>query len=168
LRVIIIAYPSNGNNPLGKAILSLEDAMPRICGEVVLKCSKKDAFREISSIDFGDKMGLAFKSPQREILFQNARMTRTRMIIENVGVVDMERIYIFENHTIIAKRIPPMAPFSFFLGLQILVDHADGTLLKWAEEFELDAENKAKENGMLIGLEKHEREQFQRIKDYFG
>ena len=129
---------------------------------------KELAFREISSIDFADRMSLTFKSPQREILFQNERMMRTRTMIKNVGVVEMERILIPENYTIVSKRVPPMAPFSFFLGLQVLSDHTDGTVLKWIEEFELDAENKEKESGILLGLEMHEREQFQRFRDYFG
>jgi hypothetical protein len=95
-------------------------------------------------------------------------MTRTITKIENVGIVDMERILIPETYTIVSKRMPPMAPFSLFLGLQILVDHPYGALLKWVEEFELDAENAAKEKQILVGLEKHEREQFLEIQEYFA
>jgi hypothetical protein len=142
--------------------------MPKITGEVVLKCSKEAAFREISSIDFADKMSLAFKSPQREILFQNERMMRTITNIGNVGAVDMERILIPESFTIVSQRMLPMAPFSFFLGIQILGDDKEGTVLKWIEEFELDDVNKAKETGILIGLEKHEREQFLKIRNYLS
>jgi hypothetical protein len=142
--------------------------MPRIKGEVVLKCTKERAYSEISSIDFGDKMGLAFKSAQRGILFQNERLIRTKTIIENVGTVDMERILIPESFSIVSKRVPPMAPFSFFIGLQVFIDYEERTLLRWVEDFEMDTENQAKGKGMIIGLEKHEREQFQKIKDYFG
>jgi hypothetical protein len=163
-----MAFPPNGYNQHGKAILSLEGNMPRINGKVVLRCSIERAYSEISSLDFADKIGLAFKSPQREVLFQNGRMTRTRIKIENVGVVEMERILIPENFTVISKRVPPMVPFSFFLGLQILVDHEDGVLLKWVEEFELDDENKAKESVIHAGLERHEREQFLEIQKYFA
>jgi len=112
-------------------------------------------------------MDLAFKSSKKEIVFKNERLLRTITKIENVGAVDMERIYIPENFSIISHRLPPMAPFTFFLGLQILCDHKDGALLKWVEEFEIDSEY-AMRDEILLGLEKHERIQFQKIQDYFA
>jgi hypothetical protein len=142
--------------------------MPKISGEVVLNCSKEEAFRKISAPDFAEKMDLYFKSPEKEIVFQNERMLRTRTRIENVGQVDMERVYIPESSTILSLRRPPMAPFSFFLGLQILSDHEDGALLRWVEEFGMDDENKPKEAGIVSGLEKHERLQFEKIRAYFA
>ncbi len=142
--------------------------MPKICGEVALHCSKEKAYHEISSVDFGERMGLAFGSPKKEILFLNERVLRTITKIENVGTVDMERIYIPECFTIVSQRKPPMVPFSFFLGLQILCEHEDGALLKWVEEFELDDENKPKEEGMLSGLRKHEELQFLKIQEYLN
>jgi hypothetical protein len=141
--------------------------MPKICGEVLLKCSREKAFQEIASIDFAEKMDLSFKSPPKNIVFQNERMLRTVTKIENVGDVDMERVYIPESYTIVSQRKPPMAPFVFFIGLQILCDHKDGALLKWIEEFEVDAQNKPRENGIWLGLEKHEQLQFQKVRDYF-
>ena len=110
--------------------------MPRINGEVILNCSRGKAYSELSSLDFAERMELPFSRPRREILFQNQRLTRTLTRIENVGTMDMERILIPETFTIVSKRMPPMAPFLYFLGLQMLIDHEGAAVLKWIEEFE--------------------------------
>ena len=141
--------------------------MPRISGEVILNCLREKAYNELSSFDFAERMDLSFDRTKREILFQNQRLTRTLARIENIGTVEMERILIPETFTIVSKRIPPMAPFSYFLGLQIFVERGNGAVLKWIEEFDLEEESKANEPGILAGLERHEREQFQKIGEYY-
>jgi hypothetical protein len=145
----------------------MEASVARICGEVVLKRTKENAFREISSADFAKKIDSNFAHLNIEILFQNERFLRTLVKLENVGNLDMERIYIPENYTIISQRKPPMIPFVYFLGIQMLFDHKDGALLKWVEEFEISDDNKSKEEGIVSRLEQNEILHFQKVQNYF-
>ena len=142
--------------------------MPKICGEIVLKCSKEVAFNEITSLDFTKKIDPNLDNLNIEILFQNERFLRTLTKLGKFGNIDMEKIFIPETFTIIAQRKPPMPPFVYFSGLQMLYDHKDGALLKWVEEFEIDADNKSKEQGIVSRFEQNEILHFQKVQNYFN
>jgi hypothetical protein len=142
--------------------------MPKISGEIILKCSKEKVFNEMTSVDFTKKLDPSLANLNVEILFQNERLIHTLTKLEKFGNIVMEKVKIPENFTILSQRKPPMMPFVYFLGLQILDDYKDGSILKWTEEFEIDAENKAKEEGIVSRLEQNEILHFQKVQNYFN
>jgi hypothetical protein len=142
--------------------------MSKISGEIVLKCSREKVFGEMSLAGFAKKLDPASANLNVEILFQNDRLLRTLTKIENIGNIDMEKVKIPENFTMVSLRKPPMAPFAYFIGILIFLDHKEGTLLKWIEEFEVDADNKSKEEGIAKRLEQNENLHFQKVRNYFS
>ncbi len=124
--------------------------MPRIHEEIVLDYPKESVFKQISSVDFMRAIDPNFGC-STVVLFQDQRLMRTRSTIERIGDVEIERINIPETHTIVTQRRQPMAPFIYLVSMQILFDHEKGTLLKWKNEFELDADNKHKEE-VILGI----------------
>jgi hypothetical protein len=122
--------------------------MPRIEEEVLLKCTREIAFRELADIDFMRRLDPNF-GLDTEILFHNARLLISLSKVKGIGNVQIERVTLPEVFTLITERRPPMAPFTYQLSIQMLFDHAGGTLLKWIDEFELDSDNKQREGAIL-------------------
>ncbi|MCX5974547.1 MAG: hypothetical protein NTU59_07785, partial [Coprothermobacterota bacterium] len=118
--------------------------MPKISEEILLDCTKETAFSEIVTVDFMKSIDPNF-GLNTEIIFQNERLLRSLSKVERIGDVEIEKIIIPESFTIVTQRRPPLAPFIYQLSIQILSEHKDGSLLKWLNEFELDEDNKPKE-----------------------
>jgi hypothetical protein len=132
-----------------------------------LKCSKEKAFSEISTVDFMKKIDPNF-GLNTEILLQNKRIIRSLSKVEKVGNVEIERVIIPENFIIITQRRPPLAPFVYQISLQLFFDHKDGVLLKWINDFELDENNKPKEEFILSFIKKNDNNNLQNTQNYFN
>jgi hypothetical protein len=142
--------------------------MPIICGEIILRCSKEKAFCDISSLSFTKSIDPNSQGLKKEIIFQNGRLLRTLSKFEKVGEVEMEYIYIPENFTIVSQRRPPLAPFVYLVALQMVYDHNDGSILKWVEEFEIDADNKSREEGIFSRFQNNENLHFKNVQNYLN
>jgi hypothetical protein len=136
--------------------------MPSIHEEIVLDYPKESVFKQISSIDFMLAIDPNF-GRSTVVLFHDDRLMRTRSTIEKIGDVEIERITIPETYTIVTQRRQPMAPFIYQISIQILLDHDKGTLLKWNDEFELDVDNKHKEEAILGILRRNDVANLQNI-----
>ena len=141
--------------------------MPKISEEIILNCSKEKAFNEMVTVDFMKKIDSNF-GLNTEILFQNARLLRSLSKVERVGNVEIERLNFPENFTIVTQRRPPLAPFVYQLSLQMFYEHKDGTLLKWINEFEVDENNKPKEEIILSHIKKNDIFNLQKTQNYFN
>jgi len=141
--------------------------MARIRGEIVLKHSKEQVYSDIIALDFAARLDPKVATVDRRILFQNERVLRTVSLFQGIGNVEMEYIYIPEKLTVVTQRRPPLAPFVYLIALQMLCDHENGSLLRWVEEFEIDADNHLKEEGIASKFERNEIQHFQKVQDYY-
>ncbi len=140
--------------------------MPKISEEIILNRPINEVFNEIPSIEFMKKIDPnSFKNI--EIKFQNERLLRFVSKGTPSGDIEIERICIPENYTIITKRLVPLAPFIYQISFKFLIQHSKETLLKTVNEFELDENNKSKE-GMLVSIiRKNDILNLQNTKNYF-
>ncbi len=118
--------------------------MPRIEEQVLFSFPKEAVFKQIASIDFMKAIDPNF-GRNTAVLFHNDRLMRSVSKVEGIGDVEIERITIPETFAIIIQRRQPMPPFIYQLSIQRLSDCGEGSLLRWTNEFELDADNKHRE-----------------------
>ena len=142
--------------------------MPKFSGEIVLGCSREQAYSEIASIDLYRKIDPNLGNLKRETVFQVERLVRVVTTFEVIGQVEMEYIFLPETFTVLTQRRPPLAPFTFFIGLQIICDREAGSILKWSEEFEVDSENKKREEAILARFTENENAHFERVRQYLN
>jgi hypothetical protein len=65
----------------------------------------------------------------------------------------------------VTQRRPPLSPFLFQLSIQLFEDFQGGTLLKWIDEFELDSENKPREDKVLFYIQANDMRNLQKMKE---
>ena len=162
-----MAFPNSRLSPHGKVIHYRGQFMTKICGEIVLKRSKEHVFSDIIAIDFAARLDPRLATIDRRIVFQNERVLRTVSLFEGIGSVEMEYVYIPEKLTVVTQRRPPLAPFVYLIAFQMLHDHPNGALLRWVEEFEIDADNQSNEKGIASRFERNEIQHFQKVQDYY-
>ena len=141
--------------------------MPSLNEEILLDGAKETVFTEIVTIDFMKDLDSNFGF-NTKILFQNQRLIRSLSKVDRIGDVEIERIIIPETFTIITQRRPPMAPFIYQLTIQILCDYKKGTLLKWINEFELDEDNKPREEMIVSIIRKNDILNLQKTQKYMN
>jgi hypothetical protein len=140
--------------------------MSRIYEEIQLNCNKEAVFKEITSVDFMKSIDSNY-GLNTTILFENERLLRSVSKVERIGSIEIERINIPETFTIITQRRQPLPPFIYQISIQILCDKKDATLLKWINEFELDIENKSKEELILSFIKKNDLNNLEKTKQHF-
>lgn len=140
--------------------------MPTVKNEVILKCTPEVAFDEISKLDFMSK-----SNPRSGIkpilLFQNERIIRYTLNVENVGSWESERVLIPERNMIITQRRSPLTPFKYMVVLHIFEVIPEGTLFTYIEEFELDEDNKVNEDKILSDISNKVIPNMEKISEYF-
>lgn len=141
--------------------------MPKIYEEIILNCSRERAFNEISTVDFMKKLDPNY-GLNTELILQNERLIRSISNVEKIGNVEIERIIIPENFTIITQRRPPLAPFIYQISLQLFIVYEDRVLLKWLNEFELDANNKSREEYILSAVKRNDFLNLQKIQSLYN
>ncbi len=139
--------------------------MPKICEEIILKCPREKAFNEMAAAEFMKKIDPV--AANTEILFRNERSLRTISRGTPSGDVELERIIIPENFSLVTIRMPPLAPFAYQLTVKIFLEHKDGTLLKHINEFELDDNFKSREEMILSAIKKNDILNLERTRSYF-
>lgn len=141
--------------------------MAKIYEEVILKCDPEKAYKEISDMNFVRKINpnAGFST---NILFQNDRLVRYTLTVEKVGTWESERVNIPEALTIVTQKRKPLAPFAYLVVVQNFKAHEEGTLFTYIEEFEMDEENKEKEDGVLSDIMKKCKGNLKKIQDYFN
>ncbi len=140
--------------------------MQRISEEIILSCPRETAFNEISKAEFMKKIDPA--DLNSEILFRNDRLVRTISKGTPSGDVELEWIVIPENFTVVIVRQPPLAPFIYQLSIKCLYKHESGTLLRHINEFELDDNNKNREEMISSYIKKNDIQNLQKTRDYFN
>lgn len=130
--------------------------MPRIVDELTLCCPKEVAFQEIATVGFMRAIDSNFGQATR-ILLENRRLIRSVSTVEGVGDVEVERLLLPEAGIIVTQRRPPMGPFVYQLSIQQLMEHEQGAVLKWTDEFELDAESKPREAVVVDIIRRNDR-----------
>ncbi len=140
--------------------------MPKISEEIILNCSKEKAFAEFASLDFMKKIDSV--TLNTEILFQNERLLRFLSKGTPSGDVEIERVIIPENFTLVSIKRPPLTPFIYQLSIKVFYDHKDGTLLKHINEFELEDKFKSKETMILSVIKKNDILNLQNTQNYFN
>ena len=141
--------------------------MPRIYDEIILPCSKEMAFREIASVAFMKSVDPNY-GIDTEVLFQNERLIRSVSRIKGIGDVEIERLAVPEANVIITQRRPPLGPFEYQLSIQTFKDNSTGTLLQWTNEFELNEENKEKEEVITSHIARNDHLILQKTKNYMA
>jgi hypothetical protein len=132
--------------------------MPKIYEEVVLLCSRKKAFSEMTAVDFIKKSQPSV-DVEFETTFKNKRLTRYKMKVGK-SELESEKVFIPEAFTILARRTVS-SPSGYSLIIQIFEDHNRGTLLKHIEDFEPQegeerlAELRSKVNQYLHGVQRY-------------
>jgi hypothetical protein len=145
----------------------LEDtAMIKINESTLLKCKPGRAFKEMADLNFvkkiNPKSGLG-----TEILFQNQRLVRYKLTVENVGTWESERVIIPEALTLVTQKRKPLAPFRYLVVIHCFHPHPEGTLFEYTEEFEMDENNLDKEQKVFGDISKKIKPMFAKIRNYF-
>ena len=141
--------------------------MPAIYDEVVLECCKEDAFKEISTVAFMKSIDPNF-GRDTIVLVENRRLIRSVSRVKGIGDVEIERVMFPEVSAIVTHRRPPLGPFTYQLSIQLLTDHKDGCLLRWTNEFELNEENRPRQEAILGYIRKNDRENLVKIRLHFA
>ena len=141
--------------------------MPAVHDEIVLECSKEVAFKEISTVTFMKSVDPNF-GHDTTILLENRRLIRSVSKVKGIGDVEIERVMLPEVSAIITHRRPPLSPFIYQLSIQMLTDHKDGCLLKWTNEFELNEENRPRQETVLEYIRKNDHENLLKTCKHFA
>lgn len=141
--------------------------MPIIKEEIYLSCTPQEAFNKISRLDF-----VASINPNSglntTIVFQNSRIIRYILEVENVGKWESERLLIPEENMIVTQRRSPLSPFKYMIVLHIFKEHIQGTQLTYIEEFEVDEENIKKEEKIFSDITNKIKPNLKKIEAYFN
>ncbi len=141
--------------------------MPKILEEVFLKCPPERAFSEIADMQFVKKIN-PDAGIDNEVIFENNRLIRYKLKVNNVGVWESERVIIPESLTILTQRRTPLAPFKYMTVLHVFKKQESGTLLSYMEEFEMDEENIKRESEVLNDILKKIGPNIKKIEQYFN
>ena len=132
--------------------------MPRICEEVVLSCSREEAFAEMTVADFIKKSQPDVRI-EFETTFKSERLTRYKMKVGK-WELESEKVIIPEVFTFVTRRTVS-SPAGYSLIIQIFEAHEKGTLLRHIEDFEPPegeermSDLKSKVNQYLEGVQKY-------------
>lgn len=138
--------------------------MPRIREEIIIARPKDEVFMRLSRIDFMKALDPNFGA-STEILFRNERLLRSASMVDGVGRVEIERIFLPEAFAIVTQRRPPLGPLSFQLSVQALSDSGDATLLDFTNEFETCVEFKEREAAIEATIRSNDRANLRRTKE---
>lgn len=141
--------------------------MPKIIEEIFLKCPPERAFSEIADMQFVKKIN-PDSGIENEVVFQNNRLIRYKLKVNNAGIWESERVIIPESLTIVTQRRSPLAPFKYMTVLHIFKKHESGTLLSYMEEFEMDEENMERESEVMNDILKKIDPNMKKIEKYFN
>jgi len=144
----------------------MEADMPCLLENIFLNCSKEFALKTVATIDFMKWIDPNF-GLNTQIVLQNERMIRSISNVPGIGNVEVERLSLPEIDTIITQRRPPLGPFIYQLSIQRFIDHGEGTLLEWKNEFELNDENKAREGTITSYIRANDVLVLKKTQEYF-
>jgi hypothetical protein len=130
--------------------------MPRIVAQISLNCPKQVAFQHMATVEFMRAIDPNF-ALDTQILLETPRLIRSISKVKGIGDVEIERLLLPEISTIVTQRRPPLGPFVYQLSIQRLIDHPEGTVLQWTDEFELDGKNKGMEPVILGHLQRNDQ-----------
>jgi len=133
--------------------------MARICEEVLLPCSRQEAFAAMMAVDFIRKIqpnvGVEF-----ETTLESERLIRYRMKVGQ-REIQSEKIIIPETFTFVTQRTVS-SPGGYSLIIQIFEDHEKGSLLRHIEDFEPQEDEQR-----MSGLRNRVRQYLQGVQGYF-
>lgn len=141
--------------------------MPKIKKEIYLNCTPEEAFNEISKIDFVKKINFT-AGIDTKVNFQNERIVKYTMSVNDVGSWESERVLIPESNLIVTQRRAPLKPFKYMVVIHAFQKHSKGTKLIYIEEFEVEDESVDKEQKILADILKKISPILQKISDYFN
>ena len=141
--------------------------MIKINESTLLNCEPERAFREMADLDFVKKINPE-SGLDTEILFQNQRLVRYKLTVENVGTWESERVIIPEALTLVTQKRTPLSPFRYLVVIHCFHPHPEGTLFEYTEEFAMDENNLDKEQKVYEDISKKIKPMFAKIRNYFA
>jgi hypothetical protein len=118
--------------------------MPIIKNEMIIQQSVKNTFEKMYDISFEEYIN---PNNSFEILYKSERIIRYRWKNE-LDSPGFEKMIIPETLTVITKR-NQKTPFIYSLFIYIFASYNDVCRITYIQDFELDEDNKNKENGVM-------------------
>ncbi|PSM56703.1 hypothetical protein C4L39_16435 [Clostridium diolis] len=141
--------------------------MPKIKEKIYLNCTPEEAFNEMSKFDFINKIN-STAGVDTKVIFQNERVIRYTISVDNVGSWESERILIPESNIIVTQRRTPLAPFKYMVVIYAFKEHSQGTQFIYVEEFEVEDKSTGKEQKIFADVLNKVGPILKNISDYFN
>jgi hypothetical protein len=145
----------------------MEAIMCIICESIEISKKRDYVFSIIKTTNFIKKVDLNTEQ-EFSIQLENNRILRTTSILEKVGKIETEKIFIPEVYSIISQRRDKFSPFIYQIVIQILEEKNESTILKWIIEFEMEEKMKDKELYFSSIIKSHARNNLDKISKYFS
>jgi hypothetical protein len=145
----------------------MEATMCVIIESIEIAKKREDVFRVIKTTRFM-KLIDANEWQEFSIQIENDRILRTISLLEKVGKIETEKLFIPEVFTIISQRRDSLSPFTYQIVIQMLEDKNGSTILKWIIEFEMEEKMKDKESYFASIIKSHAQKNLGKISEYFS
>jgi hypothetical protein len=137
--------------------------MPKLTNDILIKIPREPAYQKMTGLDFERKMN---PTSSFEIQYVDERLIRYRWTNE-MDSPGFEKILLPETYTIFSQR-KPKTPFLYSYFIYMFLESPEGTIVRYIQDFQLEAESKSKEEGVVAYFRANSIKVMQALEEYLS